>query len=73
MIPELFSESRETDVILGPVVQAGMEALKVSLSLATSDWIPGGSPTTLENLREKGKINLKLSDECSGETKLNKY
>ncbi len=29
MIPELFSETRETDVILGPVVQAGMEALKV--------------------------------------------
>ena len=50
MIPELFSESRETDVILGPVVQAGMEALKVSLSLCTFGWIPGWSQTMLENL-----------------------
>ena len=33
MIPDLFSETRETDVILGPVVQAGMEALKVLLVL----------------------------------------
>ncbi|XP_065058870.1 protein transport protein Sec24C-like [Rhopilema esculentum] len=30
MIPDLFSETRETDVILGPVVQAGMEALKAA-------------------------------------------
>jgi len=30
MIPNLFSETRETDVILGPVVQAGMEALKAA-------------------------------------------
>lgn len=30
-IPEMFAETRETDTILGPVVQAGMEALKVQL------------------------------------------
>lgn len=28
-IPQMFAETRETDTILGPVIQAGMEALKV--------------------------------------------
>lgn len=36
MIPDLFSETRETDVILGPVVQAGMEALKVVVVLIST-------------------------------------
>eukprot|EP00794_Sanderia_malayensis_P007299 gene7299-8115_t len=30
MIPEIFNDTRETDVILGPAVQAGMEALKAA-------------------------------------------
>ncbi|XP_054266552.1 protein transport protein Sec24C isoform X2 [Macrosteles quadrilineatus] len=29
-IPDMFAETRETDTILGPVVQAGMEALKAA-------------------------------------------
>lgn len=27
-IPEMFSESRETETVLGPVIQAGLDALK---------------------------------------------
>lgn len=40
MIPDLFSETRETDVILGPVVQAGMEALKVMFTLINQSMVP---------------------------------
>lgn len=40
MIPDLFSETRETDVILGPVVQAGMEALKVMFKLINQSMVP---------------------------------
>ncbi|XP_046668014.1 protein transport protein Sec24C [Homalodisca vitripennis] len=29
-IPQMFAETRETDTILGPVIQAGMEALKAA-------------------------------------------
>lgn len=27
-IPEMFAESRDTEVVLGPVIQAGLDALK---------------------------------------------
>jgi protein transport protein SEC24 len=27
-IPQMFGESRETEVVLGPVIQAGLDALK---------------------------------------------
>lgn len=27
-IPEMFAESRETEMVLGPVIQAGLDALK---------------------------------------------
>ena len=27
-IPQMFAESRETEIVLGPVIQAGMDALK---------------------------------------------
>ena len=30
-IPQMFSETRETENILGPVIQAGKEAFKVSI------------------------------------------
>ena len=30
MLPEMFKDTRETDAVLGPVVAAGLEALKVS-------------------------------------------
>lgn len=29
-IPTMFGETRETETVLGPVIQAGMEALKVN-------------------------------------------
>ena len=29
MLPEMFKDTRETDAVLGPVVAAGLEALKV--------------------------------------------
>jgi protein transport protein SEC24 len=29
-IPQLFAESKETEVVLGPVIQAGLDALKSS-------------------------------------------
>lgn len=29
-IPQMFADTRETDVVLGPVITAGLEALKVS-------------------------------------------
>lgn len=28
-IPEMFADTRETETVFGPVIQAGMEALKV--------------------------------------------
>ena len=30
MLPDMFKDTRETDVVLGPVVSAGLEALKVN-------------------------------------------
>ena len=30
MLPEMFKDTRETDAVLGPVISAGLEALKVS-------------------------------------------
>lgn len=32
MLPEMFKDTRETDAVLGPVVAAGLEALKVSVA-----------------------------------------
>ena len=29
-IPQMFAESRETETVLGPVIQAGLDALKSS-------------------------------------------
>ena len=31
----MFGETRETETVLGPVIQAGMEALKVAFILIT--------------------------------------
>ena len=28
-IPQMFAESRDTEIVLGPVIQAGVDALKV--------------------------------------------
>lgn len=28
-IPEMFADTRETETVFGPVIQAGLEALKV--------------------------------------------
>lgn len=30
-IPSMFGETRETETVLGPVIQAGTEALKVNV------------------------------------------
>lgn len=30
-IPEMFADTRETETVFGPVIQAGLEALKVFL------------------------------------------
>lgn len=30
-IPEIFAETRETETVFGPVIQAGLEALKVRM------------------------------------------
>lgn len=32
-IPEMFADTRETDTVFGPVIQAGLEALKVSTQI----------------------------------------
>lgn len=32
-IPEMFADSNENETVFAPVIQAGMEALKVSTSL----------------------------------------
>lgn len=34
-IPTMFGETRETETVLGPVIQAGMEALKVAFVFIT--------------------------------------
>jgi hypothetical protein len=40
-IPEMFADTRETETVFAPVIQAGMEALKVrQKSLATSSRFP---------------------------------
>jgi protein transport protein SEC24 len=31
-IPQIFGDTKETEAVLGPAIQAGMEALKVSTS-----------------------------------------
>lgn len=31
-IPEMFADTRETETVFGPVIQAGLEALKVTTS-----------------------------------------
>lgn len=35
-IPEMFAETRETETVFGPVIQAGLEALKVSFQVTSS-------------------------------------
>lgn len=30
-IPEMFADTRETETVFGPVIQAGLEALKVNV------------------------------------------
>lgn len=30
-IPEMFADTRETETVFGPVIQAGLEALKVNI------------------------------------------
>ena len=32
-IPEMFADTRETETVFGPVIQAGLEALKVNASI----------------------------------------
>lgn len=34
-IPEMFADTRETETVFGPVIQAGLEALKVFEAFAT--------------------------------------
>lgn len=37
-IPEMFADTRETETVFGPVIQAGLEALKVNTcSVQVSD------------------------------------
>ena len=37
-IPEMFADTRETETVFGPVIQAGLEALKVNAcSVQVSD------------------------------------
>jgi len=31
-IPQMFGQTRETDTVLGPVIQAGKEAFKVNIA-----------------------------------------
>lgn len=35
-IPEMFADTRETETVFGPVIQAGLEALKVHGSCSDS-------------------------------------
>lgn len=48
-IPEMFAETRETETVFGPVVQAGLEALKVGRGTRPGsvgeDGEPGASVT----------------------------
>ena len=39
-IPQMFSETRETETILGPVIQAGKEAFKVRAFLSNPIFDP---------------------------------
>ena len=45
-IPQMFADTRETETILGPVIQAGKEAFKVShLKIMKKEfrWLSGGT------------------------------
>lgn len=35
-IPEMFADTRETETVFGPVIQAGLEALKVFNLIASA-------------------------------------
>ena len=53
-IPQMFSESRETEVVLGPVIQAGLDALKAAncagkLFIFHSSLPIGEAPGKLKN------------------------
>uniref|UniRef100_A0A4W4EYL7 Protein transport protein Sec24C n=1 Tax=Electrophorus electricus TaxID=8005 RepID=A0A4W4EYL7_ELEEL len=40
-IPDMFADTRETETVFGPVIQAGLEALKVITDLTAADCAPG--------------------------------
>lgn len=44
-IPEMFADTRETETVFAPVIQAGLEALKVSKHMS---WQIVFSPSTLK-------------------------
>lgn len=43
-IPEMFADTRETETVFAPVIQAGLEALKVSRCIFMTDCF---QPSTL--------------------------
>lgn len=37
-IPEMFADTRETETVFGPVIQAGLEALKVGKCIVIANF-----------------------------------
>ena len=70
-IPLMFSESRETEIVLGPVIQAGMDAMKAAecsgkLLIFHSSLPIAEAPGKLKNRddrkllgTEKEKVNIR--------------
>lgn len=52
-IPEMFADTRETETVFGPVIQAGLEALKVNMLYFFC--------VSCGNLRDFQKLNININ------------
>ena len=56
-IPQMFADTRETETILGPVIQAGKEAFKVSSHFKIMIFFPSSRKCFLHYKRKKLSFN----------------
>lgn len=59
-IPQLFAESKETELVLGPVIQAGLDALKSAERVGRLYIFHTGLPTAEAPGKLKNRDDRKL-------------
>lgn len=59
-IPEMFADTRETETVFAPVIQAGLEALKVSKCIVVANCFQSEYPKFHILLTHTNKTILKL-------------